>query len=117
MNQHLREISIQILKDEKHMLPVLRMEKLTKYTFETPNDGRTGAQHRGVITLDPTNLKLTQLPFVIHDMQMLLHIEKKVLSEIIRAYEAQEQSGKQIFIAFDWLDTYDEETKKTMMGH
>lgn len=35
---------------------------------------------------------------------MLLHIEKKVLAEIIRAYEAQEQSGKQVFVAFDWMD-------------
>lgn len=91
VNQQMREISIQILKDEKHMPPVLRMEKLTKYTFETPNYGGTGAQYSGVITLDLANLKLTPLPFVIHDMQMLLHIEKKVLSEIIRAYEAQGQ--------------------------
>lgn len=93
------------------------MEKLTKCTFETPNDSGTGAQYRGVITFDLANLKLMPLPYVIHDIQMLLHIEKKVLAEIIRAHEAQEQSGKQVFVAFDWLDTYDSETKETMMGH
>lgn len=65
VNQQMREISIQILKDEKNMPPVLRMEKLTRYTFEAPNDGGNGAQYRGVITLDLANLKLTSLPFVI----------------------------------------------------
>lgn len=79
------------------------MEKLTKYTFETSNDGETGAQYRGVITFDFANLKLTPMPYVIHDIQMLLHIKKKVLAEIIRTHEAQEQSGKQVFAAFDWL--------------
>lgn len=56
------------------------------------------------------------LPFMIHDLQML-HIEKKSLTEIIRIYEVQEQLGKQVFIAFDRLDIYDVETKKTTMGH
>lgn len=86
-------VSIQILKDEKYMLPVLRMEKLTKYIFETPNGGGIGVQYRGIITLGLANLKLMPLPYVIHDIQMLLHIEKKVLAEIIRAHEEQEQSG------------------------
>lgn len=117
VNQQMREISIQLLKDEKHMSPVLRLQKLNKYTFDTPNDGGTGAQYRGVITFDLANLKLTPLPFVIHDMQMLLHIEKKVLAEIIKVYEEQEKLGKQVFIAFDRLDTYDKETQKTMEEH
>ena len=108
---------MQLLKDEKHMSPVLRLQKLNKYTFDTPNDGGTGAQYRGVITFDLANLKLTPLPFVIHDMQMLLHIEKKVLAEIIKVYEEQEKLGKQVFIAFDRLDTYDKETQKTMEEH
>lgn len=63
--------------------------------------------------------ELNILTFIqtMHDMQKLLHVQKKVLSEIIRAYEAHEQSSKQVFIVFDWLDTYDAVTKKTMMGH
>lgn len=52
--------------------------------------------------------------FIIHDMQMLLHIEKKVMAEIIKAYDAQKKDGKQVFIAFDRLDTYDTDTKDTM---
>ena len=29
-------------------------------------------------------------------------MDKKVLTDLIRAHEAQEQSGEQIFVAFDW---------------
>lgn len=86
VNQKMREISVQLLKDEQHMSPVLRMEKLNRYTFNTPNDGGTGAQYRGVITFDLANIDLSPLPFIVHDMQMLLHIEKKVFAEIIKAY-------------------------------
>ena len=114
LNQKMREISVQLLKDEQHMSPVLRMEKLNKYTFNTPNDGGTGALYRGVITFDLANMELSPLPFIIHDMQMLLHIEKKVMAEIIKAYDAQKSTGKQVFIAFDRLDTYDTDTKDTM---
>ena len=63
------------------------------------------------------NLKLTPLSFVIHDIQMLLHIEKKALAEITKVYEEQEKLGKQIFIAFDWLDIYDRETQKIAEEH
>lgn len=114
VNQKMREISAQLLRDEQHMSPVLRMEKLNRYTFNTPNDGGTGAQYRGVITFDLANMDLSPLPFIIHDMQMLLHIEKKVFAEIIKAYDAQKASGKQVFIAFDRLDKYDTETQETM---
>ena len=114
VNQKMREISVHLLRDEQHMSPVLRMEKLNRYTFNTPNDGGTGAQYRGVITFDLANMDLSPLPFIIHDMQMLLHIEKKVFAEIIKAYDAQKASGKQVFIAFDRLDKYDTETQETM---
>lgn len=114
LNQKMREISVQLLKDKQHIPPVLRMEKLDKYTFNTPNDGGAGVQYRGVITFDLANMELSPLPFIIHDMQVLLHIEKKVMAKIIKAYDAQKSNGKQVFIAFDRLDTYDTVTKNTM---
>lgn len=36
------------------------------------------------------------------------------MAEIIKAYDDQKKAGKQVFIAFDGLDTYDTETKDTM---
>lgn len=67
-----------------------------------------------MITFDFANMELALLPFIIHDMQMLLHIEKKVMAEIIKVYDAQKIAGKQVFIALDRLDTYDTKTKDTM---
>ena len=48
VNQAMREISFAILKDATHLPPVLRLEKLGKYTFNTPNDGRYGSTIQGV---------------------------------------------------------------------
>lgn len=59
-NQKIHEISVKFLKDEQHMPPVFRMEKLNKYTFNTSNDGGTGAQYRGVITFDLANMELSR---------------------------------------------------------
>lgn len=53
INQNMREISLDILRDATHLPPILRLEKLNKYTFNTPNDGGTGAQYRGLINFDP----------------------------------------------------------------
>lgn len=117
VNQQMKEISDSIFKSEQRMPPVLRMEKLTKYTFDTPNDGGTGAQYRGLITFDLANLDVLPIPFVVHDSPLLKNIEKRVLAEIIRLYAEQEASGKQVFIAFDMLDTYNDEMQKLLREH
>jgi len=41
-------------------------------------------------------------------------LRKRIFAEIIKAYDAQKASGKQVFIAFDRLDKYDTETQETM---
>ena len=84
VNQAMREISLKILKDATHMPPILRLEKLNKYTFNTPNDGGTGAQYRGLITFDLANMTAGPIPFVIHDSVLLKNIERKVFAEIIK---------------------------------
>ena len=112
VNQAMRDISYKILKDATHMPPILRLEKLNKYTFNTPNDGGTGAQYRGLITFDLANMSVTPVPFVVHDSVLLKNIEKNVFAEIIRVYSTQKDSGKQVFMAYDTLDSYDKETRK-----
>ena len=114
VNQKMREISVRILKNERHMPPVLSLEKLNKYTFSTPNDGGTGAQFRGVITFDLANMQLSHIPFIVHDSVVLKHVEKRVLDEIIQMYDEQGRAGKQVFIAFDMIDSYSEKTQKTL---
>ena len=61
------------------MPPVLRLEKLNKYAFKTPNDGGTGAQYRGLITFDLANMAVAPVPFVVHDSVLLKNIESGIL--------------------------------------
>ena len=114
INQAMREISFAILKDATHLPPVLRLEKLGKYTFNTPNDGGTGAQYRGLITFDLANMEVAPVPFVVHDSVLLKNIERPVFSEIMRVYAAMEAKGKQVFLAYDTLDSYGDETRSLL---
>lgn len=112
INQQMRSISLEILGDATHMPPILRLEKLNKYTFRTPNDGGTGAQYRGLITFDLANMAVAPVPFVVHDSVLLKNIERTVFSAIIKVYDAQKWQGKQVFMAYDTLDAYDKETRE-----
>lgn len=112
INQEMGSITLEILGDATHMPPVLRLEKLNKYAFNTPNDGGTGAQYRGLITFDLANMAVAPVPFVVHDSVLLKNIERAVFSAIIRVYHNQKDQNKQVFMAYDTLDAYDEETRK-----
>lgn len=107
INQNMREISLDILRDATHLPPILRLEKLNKYTFNTPNDGGTGAQYRGLINFDLANMLAAPIPFVVHDSILLKNIDKPVFSEIVRVYEKQKERGKQVFLVYDTLASYD----------
>ena len=112
VNLKMRDITYEILKDESHLPPMLRMEKLNKYVFNTPNDGGTGAQYRGLITFDLANMAIAPIPFVVHDSVLLKNIERAVFSEIMKVYDSQKKIGKQVFVAYDTLDQYSGETQK-----
>ena len=114
VNQAMREINFEILKDATHMSPVLRLKKLNRYTFNTPNDGGTGAQYRGLITFDLANMAVAPVPFVVHDSVLLKNIEKPVFSEIIKVYEKQKNQGKQVFMAYDTLESYNAATRQIL---
>ena len=103
-----------ILKDATHLPPVLRLEKLNKYNFKTPNDGGTGAQYRGLITFDLANMVVAPVPFVVHDSVLLKNIERPVFSAIMQVYAEQKNKGKQVFMAYDTLDSYGYETRKLL---
>lgn len=114
VNQQMRGLTVEILGDITHMPPNLRLEKLNKYTFNTPNDGGTGAQYRGLITFDLANMAVAPVPFVVHDSVLLKNIERAVFSAIIKVYNNQKQQGKQVFMAYDTLDAYDKETRELL---
>lgn len=114
VNQEMCNITMTIFNNAKHLPPRLYLEKINKYRFKTPNDGGTGAQYRGLITFDLANLAVAPIPFLVHDSILLKNIEKTVFAEIIKLYLAQAEIGKQVFLAYDMLDAYDEETQKTL---
>lgn len=114
VNQQMRGLTLEILGDIAHMPPNLRLKKLNKYTFNTPNDGGTGAQYRGLITFDLANMAVAPVPFVVHDSVLLKNIERAVFSAIIKVCNNQKQQGKQVFVAYDTLDAYDKETRELL---
>lgn len=120
VNKEMRTLTQSILGEGKQP-PIMTLEKLNKYRFETPNDGGTGAQFRGVITFDLANLKLTPLPFIVHDSIALKNLSKDTLAKIVKLYEGTdddpERQEKQVFISYDSLDSYDAETENVMRKH
>ena len=62
-------------------------------------------------------MAVAPVPFVVHDSVLLKNIERPVFSEIIKAYVAQEGKGKQVFMAYDMLDSYGPETRQLIESH
>lgn len=111
VNAKMREISARILKNTTQRSPELKLEKLGKYSFSTRDDGGSGAQFRGLITFDLANMEISDIPFIMHDSDLLDPIEKSALTEIIKEYNAVGVRGQQAFVSFRSLDFYAEEAQ------
>lgn len=111
INTKMREITTRILHDADHIPPNLSFEKLSKYKFETHGDGGSGTQSRGLITFDLANMDVCDIPFVVHDADLMDPIEKTTLTEIVREYARTEESGKQVFVSFRSFEFYAEDAR------
>lgn len=111
INQKMREISTRILKNEIQRAPELTLVKLDNYSFSTKDDGGSGAQFRGLVTFDLANMEVLNVPFIVHDSDLLDPIEKPALTEIIKEYDAVGKRGQQVFASFRSLDFYAEEAR------
>ena len=111
INDKMREITERILRATNYIPPNLSFEKLSKYTFETHGDGGSGTQSRGLITFDLANMDVCDIPFVVHDAELMDPIEKPTLTEIVREYERVRESGKQVFVSFRSFEFYAEEVR------
>lgn len=83
----------------------------TGYSYVTPVDGGTGTAYKGLITFDLSILKITQLPFFIHDSMLFKQLSDSTLEKILELYA---KSSKQIFIALDKPDSYTNITNKLL---
>lgn len=109
INNKMEILNDNIYSGEKKA-PVITFDK-NKYTFETVDDTGTGTSYKSMVIFDLAVAKLTSLPILIHDSVLLKQIEDFAIEKLLSMYE---ESDKQIFIAFDKMDAYSEESQKML---
>lgn len=87
------------------------LETANSYEFFAYNDIGSGTSYKNLILFDLACLKLTCLPFVVHDNVLFKQIEDAVVSNIVKLYS---QNEKQIFIAIDKENELDDEAKEIL---
>lgn len=83
------------------------------YKYNCIDDNGTGSNYKNLILFDLSVLTLTNLPTIIHDTILFKNIAVNVLEKII--YQYNQFKNKQIFISFDNLSNYSQETKKILV--
>ena len=84
------------------------------YEYTTFNDSGTGTNYKNLILLDICLLKQTFLPALIHDSLLFKNIADEPIENILKLYI---EFNKQIFIAFDKLNTYPENVQKIIKDY
>lgn len=102
INAKMDELNNIICENNKKS-PLIVFKNKSSYKFETPEDSGTGTNFKNLIVFDLAILQLTQLPFLIHDSILFKQIEDNAIERILELYV---HSTKQIFIAFDKIDSY-----------
>lgn len=109
INTELVEINEKIhTKDKK--IPVIKLDRKSYHYDHSSNTG-TGKSYSDLIEFDLAILKLTVLPFLIHDSILFKNIEDVSVDKIIEQYSSFE---KQIFISIDGISKYNEESRKIL---
>jgi len=85
------------------------------YDFYIPNDTGAGSRYKSTIITDLSFMKLTDLPFVIHDTVLFKNIEDDTMENLIIQYASQKE--KQVFIAFDHISSYSKVAASTLREH
>lgn len=111
VNKKMKEITTQIVRDKKLISPVLQLEKMKSYSFETKGDDGSGAGQRGLITFDLANMGVSNIPFVVHDAELMDPVEKPVLTELIKYYDSVKNQKRQAFVSFRSYEFYAEEIR------
>lgn len=100
MNDKMKEITVRIIQDEHIISPRLYLKKINAYSFETKDDGGSGNAYRDLITFDLANMYTSNIPFVVHDADLMAPIEKLTLSELIKEYDSAKKDDRQVFVSF-----------------
>lgn len=92
----------------------LRIKTANSYSFTSPLDTGTGKSYAGLVGFDLSMLKLTRLPFVIHDSMIYKNIEIAATEHILHILSALKQ--KQIFLAFDEAKKFSKPTQQILQS-
>jgi|GEM_PF-727949 len=92
----------------------LRIKTANSYSFTSPLDTGTGKSYAGLVGFDLSMLKLTRLPFVIHDSMIYKNIEIAATEHILHILGAFKQ--KQIFLAFDEAKKFSKPTQQILQS-
>lgn len=95
---------------EKKKIPSINLKR-KKYTFDHSSNTGTGKSFADLIEFDLAIFKLTDLPFLIHDSILFKNIEDKAIDKIIEQYKT---FNKQIFIALDGINKFNDSTQKIL---
>ena len=114
VNKRMKEITTKIVRDKKLISPVLQLEKMKSYSFETKGDDGSGAGQRGLITFDLANMEVSNIPFIVHDADLMDPVEKPILTELIKYYDSVKNQKRQAFVSFRSYEFYAEEIRPTI---
>lgn len=97
-----------VVTERQETAPLLHITPQKEINFETPGDTSEGTAFKSLVVYDLSVLKLRPIPALIHDSNILKRIEDTHLEHILECYQ---DSGRQIFIAFDKADSATEKAR------
>lgn len=112
INNELIRINKEIHTAQKK-IPRIKLNKKS-YSYDHSSNTGTGKSYADLIEFDLSILKLTELPFVIHDSILFKNVEDVAVEKIIEQYIT---FSKQIFIALDGINKFNNESQVTLTSN
>ncbi|MCY7684673.1 DUF2326 domain-containing protein [Bacillus velezensis] len=106
LNAKLKEIN-DFIHEDKRTAPEISLT-YSKYDYKVFDNTGTGKAYTNLIIFDLAILSLTEIPFIMHDSFLFKNIEKEAVEQLIEHYNSM---SKQIFIAIDMIDMFNQETQ------
>ncbi|MGK9487116.1 DUF2326 domain-containing protein [Bacillus pumilus] len=106
INVQLTEIN-NFIYENKRTAPEIELN-YSNYDYNFFENTGTGKAYTNLIIFDLAILRLTALPFIIHDSVLFKNIEKEVVERLIYFYNSM---SKQVFIAIDFINIYNQKTQ------
>ncbi|KGP71499.1 DUF2326 domain-containing protein [Pontibacillus yanchengensis] len=109
VNEKINEIN-DLVHGVKRTAPQLDLS-YTSYEYKIFDNTGTGKAYSNLLIFDLAILRLTRMPFIIHDSFLFKNIEKDAVEQVIDYYDSM---SKQVFIAIDLINMYNKQTQETL---